>query len=118
MPSEDPIVRLGDIIENARRIRDYTADLTRETFLQDQKTIDAVERCFERIAEASRKIGDRFDAKYPELKLNNLRGFGNILRHDYVSIAPHLLWSFKENELAGLEAMAQSELAELARLKD
>lgn len=113
MPSNQPAIRLADIIENAERIREYTSGLKYEEFLQDRKTMDAVERCFERIAEASRKLGNRFDDTYPELELRSLRGFGSVLRHDYDGVAPDLLWLFKERELPGLEAMARVELAKL-----
>jgi len=113
MPSEDQATRLNDIIKNCERIKRHTSDMTWNKFLLDEKTTDAVERCFERIAEASRKLGDRFDAAYPELKLLDLRGFGSILRHDYDSVSPGLLWKFIQERLPPLETMARAELAKL-----
>ena len=114
MPSNDPAQRLDDILENIGRIRAYTEGMDEAGFLQDIKTIDAVERCFERIAEAVRKLGDRFDADYPALDLPTLRGFGNVLRHDYDSVQPALLWGFVWDRLDPLEAMARKELKKLA----
>ncbi|MDP6831662.1 MAG: DUF86 domain-containing protein [Alphaproteobacteria bacterium] len=113
MPSEDPAVRLGHIIENIARIEEYSTDLTLADFLRDQKTIDAVERCMQRISEAARRLGSGYDAIYPELELPALRKFGSVLRHDYDEILPALIWGFIGDLLPGLEAMARAELAKL-----
>ncbi|MBT3767717.1 MAG: DUF86 domain-containing protein [Rhodospirillaceae bacterium] len=112
MPSKDPAQRFEDILENSKRIRQYTAAMTQADFIDDLKTIDAVERCFERIAEAVRKLGSEFDAKYPDLDLPALRQFGNVLRHDYDTVQPILLWGYIQKRLDTLEDMAQWELKE------
>ena len=114
MPSNDPAQRFDDILENIGRIRSYTKGMDEAGFLKDAKTKDAVERCFERIAEAVRKLGDQFDANYPDLDLPTLRGFGSVLRHDYDSVQPALLWGFVRDRLVPLEAMARSELEKLS----
>lgn len=114
MPSKDLDQRLDDILENITRIRTYTAGLDEAEFLSDGKTVDATERCLERIAEAARKLGDRFDANYPALNLHALRRLGSALRHDYDSIQPTLLWGFIRDRLDPLEAMARIEMEKLA----
>ena len=114
MPSNDPAQCLDDILENIRRIRAYTEGMDEAGFLQDTKTIDAVERCFERIAEAARRLGDRLDSDYPALDLPALRGFGSVLRHDYGSVQPALLWGFARDRMEPLEAMARAELERLS----
>lgn len=114
MPSENPAQRLDDILENIRRIRAYTAAMDEAEFLGDGKCVDASERCLERIAEAARKLGDRFDADYPALNLPALRRLGSALRHDYDSMQPALLWGFIRDRLDPLEAMARSELDKLS----
>ncbi len=114
MPSNDPAQRFDDILENIGRIRSYTEGMDEAGFLKDAKTKDAVERCFERIAEAIRKLGDQFDVDYPDLDLPALRGFGSVLRHDYDSVQPALLWGFVRDRLVPLEAMARSELDKLS----
>ena len=50
----------------------------------DRKTIDAVERCLERIIEAAVKIGVyRMSEIAPAIELHALRSMGNLLRHSY-----------------------------------
>lgn len=60
MSSEREALRLQDIIENIDRIESYMIGLDRESFAKDSRTIDAVERCLQRITEAVIKIGPRF----------------------------------------------------------
>lgn len=114
MPSDDPVQRLEDIRANAARIRAHVEGMGQAEFLRDAKTQDAVERCIERIAEAARKLGEAFDADYPGLDLPALRRLGSVLRHDYDSVQPALLWGFVANRLDLLEAMARKELARRA----
>ncbi|NQV54533.1 MAG: DUF86 domain-containing protein [Rhodospirillales bacterium] len=113
MPSEDPAQRLDDILQNVGRIKDYVRGMDQAGFIEDNKTIDAVERCFERIAEAARKLGDQFDTDYPELNLHALRQFGSAHRHDHDSIQPDLLWEFTKSRINMLEEMAHAELRKL-----
>ena len=114
MPSRNPAQRLDDILENIARLRAHVEGMDEAAFLRDAKTIDAVERCIERIAEAARKLGDAHDGAYPGLALPALRQLGSILRHDYDGVQPVLLWGFVQNRLVPLEKMARAELAKLA----
>lgn len=111
MPSEKPEQRLEDMLENIGRIRAYVQDRTREEYLGDTMVQDAVERCFERITEAARKIGDRFDSDHPEAGFPNLREFGSVLRHDYDRVNPVLMWAFTQDRLDILESTVHRILA-------
>jgi uncharacterized protein with HEPN domain len=82
LPSEKPVRRLEDIIENARAIQRYTAGLNGETFARDDKTYDAVERCLERISEAAFKLGDLASVLMPDQPWQEIRALGNRLRHE------------------------------------
>jgi len=44
LPSEKPIRRLEDVVENAQAILRYTAGMDLTAFQKDRKTYDAVER--------------------------------------------------------------------------
>jgi uncharacterized protein with HEPN domain len=113
MPSEDPRRRLDDMADNLRRIRAYVAGCDKDRFLADTMVQDAVERCFERIAEAARKLGDVYDARYPDAGLPQLRRFGSVLRHDYDTVHPELMWGFVQHRMEGLETMVADALAAL-----
>lgn len=51
MPSSNPRLTLGDIVENIDRILAYTAGKSEQEFTADQMLIDATERCLSRISE-------------------------------------------------------------------
>ena len=60
------------------------ADLDFGAFSADSRTVDAVERCLQRITEAVIKIGpERMAAISPRTPVDAVRGLGNMLRHDY-----------------------------------
>lgn len=109
MSSERLGQRLADILDNIERIENHVRGTTKTKFLDDELLNDGVERCLERIAEAARKIGDYFDDQYTDINLPALRRLGSILRHDYDTIRPELIWDFIINELPKLKQMAGSE---------
>ncbi len=109
MSSERMAQRLADILENIERIENHVSGTTKTNFLDDNLLNDGVERCLERIAEAARKIGDRFDDQYTNIDLLALRRLGSMLRHDYDIIRPELIWDFVKNELPKLKEMAKTE---------
>lgn len=57
MSSDRVRQRLNDVIENIDRIRDHIGPMSFAEFERDAKTVDAVERCLQRITEAVIKIG-------------------------------------------------------------
>jgi len=112
MSSENVAQRLADILENIERIENHVRGTTKIKFLGDDLLNDGVERCLERIAEAARKIGDQFDEKYTDINLQALRRLGSILRHDYDTIRPELIWDFIKIELPKLREMSKIEYRE------
>ena len=109
MSSDRVAQRMADILENSERIENHVGGTKKVKFLNDDLLIDGAERCLERIVEAARKIGDRFDDQYTDINLHALRRLGSILRHDYDTIRPELIWDFVKNELPKLKEMAERE---------
>ncbi len=106
MPTERVARRIHDILENIGSIEDYTQGLTRDTFADHAMAVDAVERCLERIAEAARKLGDRFDAQAaPDVDLHDVRQFGSVLRHDYDVLDSGVLWNVVVGDLPKLKTL-------------
>lgn len=71
---------------------------------------DAVERCLERISEAVAKLGDRAPALLPTQPWQQVRAFGNILRHEYDDIVRSRLWEIVQNDLPSLAAASRAAL--------
>ena len=115
MPSRRPERRLQDIIDNIDRIRRYVADLDYERYLSDEKSRDAVERCFQRITEAAVKLGKSIDARHPDIPWRDIRGFGNVLRHEYDDVSHDLIWSTIQTRLDPLRRACEKEVLRLAK---
>ncbi|HTZ79936.1 MAG TPA: HepT-like ribonuclease domain-containing protein [Stellaceae bacterium] len=109
MSSSEPTRRLQDILANVDRIRRHIDKMSAARFAADDKTQDAVERCLERISEAARKLGDRFDTIYPEVEFSKLRQLGSVLRHDYDDIDADILWRTVMERLDPLETACRKE---------
>lgn len=60
MSSRDDSLLLGDILEAATKILKYTQGMNYDTFIKNEKTIDAVVRNFEIIGEASSRLSDSY----------------------------------------------------------
>ncbi|MGZ5874703.1 MAG: HepT-like ribonuclease domain-containing protein [Bradyrhizobium sp.] len=72
---------------------------------------DIVERGVEIISEASRHLPDDLKARNHEIPWQKVAGIGNVLRHDYESIAAPVLWKLVQADLSTLEKACRSELA-------
>lgn len=105
MPTERAARRIHDVLTNIASIEAYTKGLSEGSFRDAPMVIDAVERCLERIAEAARKLGERFDAAVPDdLDLRAVRQFGSVLRHDYDAVDTAIVWNAVAKELPKLKA--------------
>lgn len=97
--------RLQDIVDNIDRIENHVANMDFDAFLADAKTIDAVERCLQRITEAAIKIGaERMAEISPRTPVDAVRGLGNLLRHDYDGIDLGTIWRTVRGSLPDLKA--------------
>jgi uncharacterized protein with HEPN domain len=67
MSKRDPKLLVGDILESAYKILDYTAGQTFEDFTRDSRTVDAVIRNFEIIGEAANRLPEDFKDRFPEI---------------------------------------------------
>lgn len=101
--SRDYKVYLDDIVEAIERIRDYTTELSFETFSNDRKTVDAVNRNLAIIGEALNRIPEEIKTKYPNIEWYKVIGLRNILIHDYFRVDLEIIWDILENKLSQLE---------------
>ena len=95
---------LADISESIEKIRRYTAGLTFQDFMNDNKTIDAVIRNFEIIGEAANRLPEEFKDKHAQVNWFRIRGFRNRIVHDYMGIDYSIVWSIIEHDLKTLHS--------------
>jgi len=88
-------------IQNAlanKSVEDLTGDLMLRL---------AVERSFEIICEASRRIPDDVKAQQATIDWRAMLDFGNRLRHAYHRIEPSILWEITQRDLPPLRSFAE-----------
>ena len=105
------IPRLTDIIEAIERVNGVLANLSVEAFESDWQRQWLVERGVEIISEASRHLPDDLKVRNPEIPWQKVAGIGNVLRHNYESIAAPVPWKLVQADLPTLEKACRSELA-------
>jgi uncharacterized protein with HEPN domain len=115
LPSKNPVQRFEDILDNVRLIKDYTRGGSYDSYLADRKTRDAVERCLTRISEAASKLESSAEALIPDQPWSEIRGIGNIIRHEYDSIDPLIIWNIVSRELDNLRTAVEAALEKLRR---
>lgn len=114
MPSRKPLLRLEDILENIERIEFYVRDHTYQDFADDGLCRDAVERCLLRISEAARKLEGTLDLLAPDQPWSAIRSIGNVLRHEYDTIDPAIIWKIVTNDLPPLKVAVRAALAQIS----
>jgi uncharacterized protein with HEPN domain len=106
-----PIPRLTDIVEAIEHIRAEMTDVPLDAFEADWRKRWLVERGVEIISEASRRLPTNLKARHPEIPWPKVAGIGNVLRHNYESVAAQVMWALVRDELAPLEKACREELA-------
>ena len=99
MSKRDILLLLDDMLQSALKIKRYTKDIDYDSFVKDEKTIDAVVRNFEIIGEAANRMDPDFRDSNPEIEWKRIRGFRNRIVHDYFGIDYEIVWSIIESYL-------------------
>jgi uncharacterized protein with HEPN domain len=99
MSERDRKLLLEDMLEAALKIKRYTEGDDLNSFLSDDKTLDAVIRNFEIMGEAAGRIDEEFKSENTELSWTHLRGFRNRIVHEYFGIDYEIVWTIIENDL-------------------
>jgi uncharacterized protein with HEPN domain len=83
-----------------------------DLFESDWRSQWLVERGLEVISEASRYLSDELKARHPEIPWRKIAGIGNVLRHEYESVAAPIIWKLVADDLPVLERASRQELGE------
>ena len=98
---------LQDILSAIEEVEEYTSGLDLGDYLKSGLVRRAVERCLEIVSEASRKIPEPLKALHPQVHWAEMRGIGNILRHEYGAVDDQVIWRFASKFLIELKPVIQ-----------
>lgn len=104
---------LWDMVNAIRRIQEFTANLTYEAYLDSALIQSAVERQFEILGEAARRLSNEFRQAHPEIDWRRIIGLRNILIHRYDEIRQQTIWTTVVSELQPLLAQLEILLSSL-----
>ena len=116
--SKSAVLRTRDylchIVEAIDRIHRYVDDMTELTFLEDEKTQDAVVRNFEILGEAAHNIevfhGD-FATSHPQVPWALMYTMRNRVSHGYFKVDYELVWKTIHADLPDLRSQVAALIA-------
>lgn len=95
---------LKTILDAISKINHFTISFKDpDSFFQDAKTFDAVMMNFIVIGEMVHRISDKFKDANPQIEWNRIKGFRNLVAHDYFGIDAEEVWQIISNELPVLQ---------------
>lgn len=94
---------LQEILACARKILDFVGHIKDAgEFVADPKTYDAVMMNFVLIGAAVSRLSDQVKSRHSQIDWANIKGFRNLVVHDYMGIDEYEVWSIIQYELPQL----------------
>ena len=97
-------LKIEDMLDRIDKIERFVADKTYEDFAADDMAVDAVERNFEVIGEASNLVPTYIKRSHPDIPWRALYGMRNHIVHGYDLPETRILWTTAQNRLGDLRS--------------
>ncbi len=109
MSARSALPRLVDMIEAIERIQGIVEGVSLERFEADWQCQWLVTRGLEIVSEASRHLPEAMKERHAHIPWRKVAGIVSVLRHNYESVAPAVLWKLAQADLAGLAEACRAE---------
>lgn len=101
---------LTDIVQAAKAIRRFVEGVTKEEFIANEEKHEAVNRKFEIIGEAARRLSPEARQQFPDIPWQLASAMRNVLIHDYDEVNLNVVWDTAQNDLPKLIARLEAYL--------
>ncbi|QQS28918.1 MAG: DUF86 domain-containing protein [Sphingobacteriales bacterium] len=92
------------IVDSCQKIEKFVEDIwDADAFFADEKTFDAVLMNFVIIGEAVGRLSQELKEKETQIPWTIIKGFRNIVAHDYFGVDAEEVWQIIKNNLPELE---------------
>ncbi len=108
---------LHDMLEAARLIRGYMADVSFEGFWTNSEKRDAVALRISVLGESAHKIGRTTEAALSGIPFKSIRGMRNRIAHDYGAVDFKIVWTVTQEEIEPLIAALEAYFKQRPRPK-
>ena len=93
---------LLDMLLAARKVREFTQNITDEQFFADEIIQNAVMRQIQIIGEAARKVSTQYQEEHGEIPWREIIAMRHRLVHEYFRIIPERVWAVVEKDIPEL----------------
>lgn len=112
--SEKDKANLLAIIDCCVKIEKFTADIwDADALFAEEKTFDAVLMNFVVIGESTARLTNDLKARAPQIPWSKIKGFRNIVAHDYFGVDAEEVWQIIKNILPEFEKEIKKILKEV-----
>ena len=102
------------ILDSIKKILEYSKGYSNaDQFNENQRDFDAAMMNFIIIGEMVARLSDEFIEKYDHIEWFKIRGFRNIVAHNYFGIDAEEVWQIIQNRIPELQKELQKILANL-----
>ena len=102
---------VADILDAAKAARRFTSGVSREDFKSNEEKYEAVNRKFEIMGEAARRLSPEALKTFPEIPWKLITAMRNILIHDYDDVDLDIVWDTVQRDLPPLITRLEAYLA-------
>ncbi|HBF34795.1 TPA: DUF86 domain-containing protein [Candidatus Sumerlaeota bacterium] len=99
---------IWDMIQAARGIHASVIRSSSEEFVRDEDFRLAIERRFEVLGEAARRVSDALREQHPEIPWRGIIAQRNMLIHQYDDVDDQLLWTVATKQIPELLSLLEA----------
>jgi len=108
MIEKNRTIFIRHILENIKKIEDFSKRISKEELKNDELRKYAIVRAIEVIGEAVKNLSNEFKEKHKDIPWKEIIGTRDIMIHKYFGVDLEIVWDIIENNLPDLKKKLKS----------